>query len=102
MTNFVQVAKATDIEPGKACLVEANGKRVALFNCDGEFFAIDNTCTHRGGPLSEGELSGYVVTCPFHGATFDVRTGEVTKTPASESVGCYSVRVSGDDIEIEV
>ena len=75
---------------------------ISLEIADGELFAIDNTCTHRGGPLSEGELSGYAVTCPWHGATFDVRTGEVTKTPASESVGCYSVRVSGDDIEIEV
>ncbi|MEE9265354.1 MAG: non-heme iron oxygenase ferredoxin subunit [Gammaproteobacteria bacterium] len=102
MADFVRVAKTTDIAPGESHLVEANGKRVAVFNCDGEFFAVDDGCTHRGGPLSDGELSGHTVTCPWHGASFDVRTGEVTGWPARKSVGCYSVRLRGDDIEIEV
>ena len=102
MAEFVRVAKTTDVTPGESRLVEANGKRVALFNCDGELFAVDDTCTHKGGPLSEGDLSGHTVTCPWHGASFDVRTGEVTGSPAREAVGCYGVRISGDDIEIEV
>ena len=102
MADFVRVAKTTNIAPGQAHLVETNGKRVALFNCDGEFFAVDDSCTHRGGPLSGGELSGHTVTCPWHGASFDVRSGDVTGGPAPESVGCYSVRLNGDDIEIEV
>jgi nitrite reductase/ring-hydroxylating ferredoxin subunit len=53
-----------------------------LFNVDGTFFALDQTYTHRGGPLAEGEISGHEVTCPWHGARFDVRTGEVVGPPA--------------------
>ena len=66
------------------------------------FFAVDNTCTHRGGPLAEGEVSGHEVTCPYHGATFDVRTGAVLGPPAERAVACYGVRVTGTDIEVEV
>ena len=62
---------ANEIEPGQARLVDVKGKEIALFNVDGEFFALDNTCTHRGGPLAEGEVAGHKVTCPWHGATFD-------------------------------
>ena len=102
MAEFVRVAKTTDITPGESLLVEANGKPVALFKCGSELFAIDDSCTHRGGSLSEGDVSGHTVTCPWHGASFDVRTGEVTGPPARESVGCYGVRISGNDIEIEV
>ena len=72
------------------------GKQIALFNVDSQFFALDNTCTHRGGPLADGE-----VTCP-HGATFDVRTGEVVGPPAQRAVVRYGVRVTGTDIEVEV
>lgn len=71
----MKVAKTNEIEPGQARLVDVQGKRIALFNVDGTFFALDNTYTHRGGPLAEGEISGHEVTCPWHGARFDVRTG---------------------------
>ncbi|MBI4586059.1 MAG: non-heme iron oxygenase ferredoxin subunit [Planctomycetes bacterium] len=102
MADFVKVAKTNDIEPGQARLVDVKGKRIALFNVDGQFFALDNTCTHRGGPLAEGEISGHEVTCPWHGATFDIRTGEVVGPPARQPVPRYNVRVSEVDIEIEV
>jgi len=102
MADFVNVAKASDIEPGQARLVEVKGKQIALFNIDGQFFALDNTCTHRGGPLAKGKVSGHEVTCPLHGATFNVRTGEVVSPPAQRAVGCYGVRVTGTDVEIEV
>jgi nitrite reductase/ring-hydroxylating ferredoxin subunit len=69
---------------------------------DGEVFAPDHTCTHRGEPLAEGELSGHEVTCPLHGATFDVRTGDVVGPPAERAVARYGVRVTGTDIEVEV
>ena len=75
MADFVKVANTNEIEPGQARLVDVKGKEIALFNVDGEFFALDNTCTHRGGPLAEGEVAGHEVTCPWHGATFDIRTG---------------------------
>jgi len=102
MADFVQVARTTEFESGQARLVEVKGKQIALFNVDGQFFALDNRCTHRGGPLAEGELSGHELTCPLHGATFDVRTGDVVGPPAERAVARYSVRVTGADIEVEV
>lgn len=102
MTDFVKVAKTSELEPGHGRLVEVNGKPIALFNVDGQFFAIDNTCTHRGGPLAEGEVSGHEVTCPWHHGRFDVRTGEVVGPPAQRAVVRYGVRVTGADVEVEV
>ncbi len=77
MAEFVKVAKMAEIAPGQAKMVEVNDKEIALFNVDGSFYAIDNACTHVGGPLSEGELDGPQVTCPLHGSIFNVTTGEV-------------------------
>ena len=102
MAEFVKVAKANEIEPGQGRLVDVKGKQIALFNVGGQFFALDNTCTHRGGPLAEGQLAGTEVTCPWHGATFDVRTGEVVGPPAQQAVARYGVRVTGTDVEVEV
>jgi len=102
MPTYFKVAKSSDIEPGTAKLVEAYGKRIALFNVDGNFHAIDETCTHRGGPLSEGMLAGNEVTCPWHLAVFDVTTGEVIGLPAPRGVASYPVRVEGDDVEVEI
>ena len=102
MTDYMKVAKTTEIEPGQARLVDVNGMPIALFNVDGQFFALDNTCTHKGGPLAEGEISGHEVTCPWHGAMFDVRTGEVVGPPAQQAVVRYGVRVTGQDVEVEV
>lgn len=102
MAEYVKTAKANEIKPGEARLVDVNGKSIALFNVEGQFFAIDNTCTHRGGPLAKGDISGHEVTCPWHGAKFNVRTGEVVGPPAQRPVSCYNVRVAGTDVEIEM
>jgi len=102
MPEFVKVASTDDIPAGQARMVEVNGKEIAIFNVDGSFHAIDNMCTHVGGPLCEGELSGAEVTCPWHGAVFDVTTGEVLGPPASEGVSRYEVRVESSNIEVEV
>ena len=64
--------------------------------------AIDDICTHRGGPLSEGELNGNQVTCPWHGAVFDVTTGQVSRLPAPKAVSRYNIRIEGGDIEVEI
>jgi nitrite reductase/ring-hydroxylating ferredoxin subunit len=101
MADFVKVAKTNEIKPGQARLVDVKGKQIALFNVGGEFFALDNACTHEEGPLAEGEISGHTVICPWHGATFDVRSGEVLGPPAYEAVARFSVRVTGTDIEVE-
>ena len=102
MAGFVKVAKTGDVALGSAKMVEAGGKKIAIFNVDGKYYAIDNTCTHRGGPLAEGALEGKEVTCPWHGAVFDVTTGEALGPPAPKPVSRYEVRVSGKDIEVEV
>jgi NAD(P)H-dependent nitrite reductase small subunit len=102
MAEFVKVAKVSDLSPGQGKMVETSGKKIALFNVDGSFYAIDDACTHRGGPLSEGMLEGTQVACPWHGATFDITTGAVLSNPAADGVAQYNTRVEGDDIEVEV
>ena len=102
MRRLVKIAETKDVPPGTAVAVDLEGRAVALFNVDGRFYAIDGTCTHRGGPLSQGELDGTVVTCPLHGARFDVTTGEVLGPPAARGVGRYDVRVEGEDVKIEI
>jgi nitrite reductase/ring-hydroxylating ferredoxin subunit len=102
MADFVKVAKTAEIVPGQGKMIEVGGKKIALFNVEGSFHAIDDTCTHRGGPLSEGSLDGKEVTCPLHGARFDVTTGGVLGPPAPQGVARYNVRVEGTDIEVEV
>ena len=102
MGEFVRVAAKSEIAPETSKLVEVAGKKIAVFNVNGTFCAIEDTCTHKGGPLSEGEVEGDEVTCPWHGATFNIKTGEATGGPAPEGVPCYKIRVEGDNVEIEV
>ena len=102
MGQLIKVAEADDVPPGTAKAVEADGRRIAVFNSGGGYYAIDDACTHRGGALSEGEIEGTVVTCPLHGATFDVTTGNVLGPPASEGVVSYRVHVDGNDIKVEL
>jgi nitrite reductase/ring-hydroxylating ferredoxin subunit len=102
MGEFIKVCRSGEVAPGEGKLVEAGGKRIALFNVDGDLFAIDDICTHRGGPLSEGMLVGTEVTCPWHGAVFDVTSGGVLGPPAPKDVTRYTVRVQGDEIEVEI
>jgi 3-phenylpropionate/trans-cinnamate dioxygenase ferredoxin component len=102
MGKLVKVASTADIPPGTGKLVALEGKRIAVFNVDGRYHAIDDTCPHRGGPLSEGELEGEVVTCPWHRSTFNVTTGAVLSAPARDGVSHYSVRDSGGEVSVEV
>ena len=96
-----KIAKTSALAPGSGKVVEADGETIALFNVEGTFYAMGNTCPHRGGPLGEGALDGHVVTCPLHGAQFDVRTGEVLRPPAATGVKSYLARVEGEDVLIE-
>lgn len=102
MGAYVKVAKAGDVPSGAGKLVEVAGKQIALFQVDGKYYALDNVCTHRGGPLSEGYVQGMEVECPWHGAHFNLQTGQVTRPPAARDVAAYPVRQQGDDIEIEI
>jgi len=102
MGEFVKVAKTGDIpaEQGKAVFVD--GKQVAVFNVDGTYYAIGDACTHQGAPLSGGHVAGKAVTCSWHGAKFDITTGEALSRVAFTPVRCYNVRVAEQDVEIEV
>ncbi len=102
MATFLKVGRTGDLAPGQSKLVEVRGKRIALFNVAGTYYAIDDECTHEGGPLSEGEFTGTRVTCPWHAAVFDLTTGDALEPPAPMAVTRYDVRVSGGDIEIEI
>jgi NAD(P)H-dependent nitrite reductase small subunit len=101
MAVLTKVAKAAEIPPGTGKVIEAGGKTLAVFNCEGAFYAIDNTCKHRGGPLGEGMLSGTTVTCPWHGWDYDVTTGACAMDD-SIKVQKFDVKVEGDDILVAV
>ena len=102
MSKRVKVAQTSDLSPGTGKVVQADGRNLALFNVEGTFFAIDNTCTHRGGPLGEGELSGDTVECPWHGAHFNVKTGAVARPPAPTGVPSFPVHLEGNDVFVEI
>ena len=98
MSEFVKVADRSELPPGGKKLVEVDGRAIALFNVGGRFHAIDDVCTHDGGPLAEGEFRDCEVRCPRHGARFDVRTGRPLSFPAVEPVTTHLVEVRGDDV----
>jgi nitrite reductase/ring-hydroxylating ferredoxin subunit len=100
VADFKKVAEANEIAPGESKLVEVGGVRVVVANVEGEFCAFHDECTHDGGPLSEGELEGSVVTCPWHFSKFDVRTGEIVESPAEEEIPVYEVKVEGGAVHV--
>ena len=97
---FVLAAKTADVPAGAVHEIQVAGKAVALANVAGKFFAINNTCLHRGGPLGQGSLQDKMLTCPWHGWQYDVTTGKAALNPAV-GVGCFTVEVRGDDIWID-
>ena len=101
MAQFTKVATTADIPSGSRKVVEIEGKAIAVFNRDGTFYAIDNTCKHRGGPLGEGSLSGTTVMCPWHGWEYDVTSG-ICQMDASIQVQKFDVKVEGNDILVSV
>ena len=102
MAEFVKALRTTELSSGQGTMVELNDVRIAIFNVDGTFYAINDTCTHASGPLSEGEVDGSVVTCPWHGAAFDIKTGAVLSTPATDGVRSYEVKTEGEDLLVKV
>ena len=100
--QFFEVTAAADVPPGERLFIETDDKPIIIFNIDGDFFAVDDECTHDNGPLSDGELDGFCVACPRHGAVFDVRTGQVKALPAVKNISAYPVRVTDGMIEIGI
>lgn len=99
MGDYVTVATTDELKPGSAKVAEVNGHAIAVFNIDGTFYAVDNTCLHRGGPLGEGEVEGDVVTCPWHAWQFNVKTGRSVNNPAA-CLKTYPVQLDGHDVKV--
>lgn len=102
MAEFQKVARTADVPAGGGICVSVGASNIALFNVDGTIYAIADECSHEDGPLSEGDLDGFEVECPWHLARFDIRNGKALCEPACGDVTKYAVRVVGDDIEVEV
>ncbi|MFV1973589.1 MAG: non-heme iron oxygenase ferredoxin subunit [Thiohalobacterales bacterium] len=100
MSDWVDVAATETFDEGIVQLVDVEGTEVAVFNVDGEFFAIEDICTHDGGTLAEGDVEGYEIECPRHGARFDLRTGKVTAPPAYEDVNTFAVRIHHGMVQV--
>jgi 3-phenylpropionate/trans-cinnamate dioxygenase ferredoxin component len=102
MSDFVRVAKVSDIpDPGRE-LVEVDDRVVVLLHVGGEFFALDDVCTHDGGPLGEGNLEGFEIACPRHGARFDIRTGRALSMPATKPTVAHEVKVEGNEVLVRL
>jgi len=96
-----RAAQVSEIPPGSIKEVQVGGQAIALANVGGTFYAVSNTCLHRGGPLGEGQLEGTVVTCPWHGWQFDVTTGKAVMNPNAE-VARYKTEVRGAEVYVEL
>ena len=100
--DFTPVCRVTDLaDPGRM-LVEVGDRLVALFHVQGKFYAIDDVCTHDGGPLGEGDVEGFQIICPRHGARFDIRTGQAMTMPAVHATDYHRVWIEGDDVLVEL
>ncbi len=93
--------RVADVPSGQIRTVQVDGEEAAVYNVDGAFHATSNACTHTGGPLSEGDLAGKIVTCPLHGSQFDVTTCAVLEGPADEPLRCYRVTIGGEVGRVE-
>ncbi|MBI4585404.1 MAG: non-heme iron oxygenase ferredoxin subunit [Planctomycetes bacterium] len=102
MSQLVKVAEVQDLPAGKGKGVEVAGKKIALFNVAGQYYAIGDSCTHRGASLCEGTVNGTQVICPWHGAAFDLASGKALTPPAKLPLPCYKVEVEGSEIKVEI
>jgi 3-phenylpropionate/trans-cinnamate dioxygenase ferredoxin component len=96
--GFVPVTRASTLVPGTMTWVVIDRERVVIANVEGVYYALRDTCGHRGAPLSKGRLAGHEIECPLHFARFDVRTGKLVSGPASADVVTYEVRVEQDTV----
>jgi 3-phenylpropionate/trans-cinnamate dioxygenase ferredoxin subunit len=100
MTDWIDAAREGSLAPGEHLLVEIDGDALALFHIDGEYFAIQDVCSHDGTEIASGQLEGCEIICPRHGARFCLKTGKVLSPPAYEDIATYPVRIRVGRIEI--
>ena len=99
--GFEKACSKKDCSPGKMVETNVNGKDILIANVDGKYYACGARCTHQDGPLPDGELNGSIVTCPLHGATYDVKTGKHTGGPGSKNVKKYKVKETDGNVEVD-
>ena len=102
MAEFIKVAEQDELEEGGLMAVEVDGDPICLARVGGTVYAFTDNCTHISGPLNEGDLEGCVLTCPWHGAQFDVRTGKVLRGPARQDIMTYPVKIEDNSILISL
>ena len=102
MAEFIKVAAHGELGEGELLAVEVDGEPICLAKVDGRVYAFTDNCTHISGPLNEGDLEGCVLTCPWHGAQFDVRTGKVLRGPARQDIMTYPVKIEDESILISL
>ncbi len=91
--EYIEIAPLAELPGGERLFVEVGGKPIVVFNVAGQLFAIADRCSHDDGPVGEGDLDGYTITCPRHGAQFDIRSGRVLQMPAVVDIPAYPVQV---------
>jgi 3-phenylpropionate/trans-cinnamate dioxygenase ferredoxin subunit len=96
-----KVATTDELKPGRCKTLELGGKMIAVWNVDGQYYALEDACSHMGIPLSTGFLSKTSITCEWHGAEFDLQTGEALCGPDRSAVKTYTVHINGTDVEVE-
>jgi 3-phenylpropionate/trans-cinnamate dioxygenase ferredoxin subunit len=104
MSDFVPVANVSEIPDPGTLLVEVGERLVVLIQAAGHFYALDDICTHDGGPLSEGPIdpAGQTITCPRHGAKFDIRTGAAVTMPATKPTRSHEIKIEGEQILVRL
>ena len=100
-TRWISVAHASEVAVGSSRLVRLDDVPIAVFHLEDGWYAIEDVCTHDGGPVAEGRLEGCIIECPRHGATFNVKTGAALTFPGVSPVTTYAVRLVGDDVQVE-
>jgi nitrite reductase/ring-hydroxylating ferredoxin subunit len=101
MSEFVTVGRVAGFVPGRGRMVVVNGRHLALFRLDDGFFAIDNLCLHQAGPLCDGDIEDGVVTCPWHGWSYEIRSGTLVQDPRV-GVSKHNTRIVGDDVQVQL
>lgn len=101
MARWFDVARVDELSPGSCCVVDLDGMAVAVFHIGNEYYAIEDVCPHDGGDLASGELVGYEIICPRHGARFSIRTGAVLAPPAYVDLRTFPVRIAEGKVQIE-
>lgn len=100
--EFAEIAPASELPNGERLYLEIEGRAIVIFNIAGQLFAIGDICTHDDGPLGDGDLEGFNIVCPRHGAEFDIRTGKVMQMPAVVDIPAYPIKVVDGMIQVGI